>query len=75
MLASEKLEEPDFKFDVPDKAAKFNMKLLKDNEFDLDRLLNEKSSVTQYGSEFKTKFRANLGESSKMARYERSIGK
>ena len=54
LSASEKLEEPAFKFDVSDEAADFNMKLIKDNNFDLDRLLNEKASVTRYGSEFKS---------------------
>ena len=48
------LEKPAFKFDVSDKAAKFIMKLLKDNNFELDIFLNEKASVTRYGSGFKS---------------------
>ena len=47
------LNQPVFKFEVSDKAAEYNMKKLKDNNFNLDDLLNNRPSVTSYGSEFK----------------------
>ena len=54
LATSAKIEKPSFKFEVSDDAAEFNMNKLKDHNFDLDHLLNEKSSVTRYGSEFKS---------------------
>jgi hypothetical protein len=48
------LDEPVFKFEVSDEAAKFNMELLRQNKFDLEALLNKTKSVTSYGSEFKS---------------------
>ena len=54
LSASAKVEEPAFSFEVLDEAAEFNMKMLKDHNFNLHHLLNEKSSVTRYGSEFKS---------------------
>ena len=53
LQSSTKLAEPLFQFEVSDKAAAFNMKLLKDNKFDLGRLLNKEPSITSYGSELK----------------------
>ena len=48
------LSKPMFKFNVSDEAAAFNMRLLRDNNFELGRLLNQTKSVTSYGSEFKS---------------------
>ena len=55
MLTSSKhLEKPVFKFEVSDEAATFNMELLRQNNFELGRLLNYNKSITSYGSEFKS---------------------
>ena len=44
-----------FKFEVNPEAASFNFNLLRDNNFDLDSLLNPPvRCMTSYGSEFKT---------------------
>ena len=48
------ISEPTFKFNVSDEAAAFNMRLLRNNNFELGRLLNQTKSVTSYGSEFKS---------------------
>ena len=53
LKSSSSLLKPVFKFEVSDEAAEFNMKLLKKNHFNLDKLLNSKPSITSYGSEFK----------------------
>jgi hypothetical protein len=54
LQSTSKLEEPVFKFTVSDESATFNMNLLRQNNFDLEELLNRTKSVTSYGSEFKS---------------------
>ena len=54
LTSSTELSKPVFKFKVSDEAATFNMKLLRDNNFELGRLFNQTKSVTSYGSEFKS---------------------
>ena len=48
--------KPKFRFDVSMDAARYNFNLLKENNFNLEDLLNTpgETSVTTYGSEFKT---------------------
>ena len=52
--SSSRLNKPLFRFDVSDEAARFNMNLLKKNNFNLEKLLNATPSITSYGSEFKS---------------------
>ena len=47
------LYPPVFRFDISTEAAETNFKLLKENNFNLEKLLNLTQSVTTYGSEFK----------------------
>ena len=54
LQSSSTLDEPSFRFEVSNEASEFNMKKLRDNNFNLHKLLNEKQSVTSYGSEFKS---------------------
>ena len=52
---SEIMHPPAFKFDISQEAANYNYELLKKNKFDFDSLLNQKqTSITSYGSEFKS---------------------
>ena len=53
LKSSCKLDEPIFKFEVSESAAEFNIATLRNHNFNLDKLLNNKKSVTSYGSEFK----------------------
>ena len=53
LKSSSSLSKPQFKLD---EAANFNMKLLRDNNFNLDNCLNNKKGVTSYGSEFNDKY-------------------
>ena len=55
LLSSSKLYPPRFRFDITSEAAAFNFSLLKENNFDLAKLLNaeDQPSITSYGSEFK----------------------
>ena len=54
LLALEsRIEEPRFHFIVSRDKAKENFKILKDEKFNLKKILNEKHSITSYGSEFK----------------------
>ena len=48
------LHRPVFNFEISTETAKENFKLLKDNNFNLETLLNDKPSITAYGSEFKS---------------------
>ena len=60
---SSKLHNPRFRFKVSRTASAFNMKILRDKQFNLDALSNEKPSITSYGSKFKhvKKLEALLG--------------
>ena len=51
----EPLYPPKFRFDITPEAAYYNLNLLKTENFNLEKLLNdhEKPSITTYGSEFK----------------------
>ena len=53
---SSPLEKPELRFDISQEAAKNNFRLLKGNNFNLHKILNppNKTSVTTYGSEFKS---------------------
>jgi hypothetical protein len=48
------LSKPQLCFEVSDEAAAFNMRILRENKFDLEKILNSHPSVTSYGSEFKS---------------------
>ena len=51
----EKMFPPKFRFDICKETAEFNFNLLKENNFDLEELLNpEEKCITNYGSEFKS---------------------
>jgi len=51
----EKMFPPKFRFDVCKETAEFNFNLLKENNFDLEALLNpEEKCITNYRSEFKS---------------------
>ena len=51
----EQMFPPKFRFDICKEAAEFNFNLLKENNFELETLLNPtKKCVTSYGSEFKS---------------------
>lgn len=51
----EQMFPPKFRFDICKEAAEFNFDLLKENNFELEKLLNPTDKcVTSYGSEFKS---------------------
>ena len=56
LTSSSKMVKPKVRFDICMAAAEENFRLLKTNKFNLDKLLNieGETSVTSYGSEFKT---------------------
>ena len=61
----EKLHSLLFKFEVTPEAAKFNVNLLKEHEFDLNTLLNPPNKIiTNYGSKFKA-----LGDLENLLKY------
>ena len=54
LLKSKELEEPLIRFDISKEAANHNFEVLRNENFNLDKILNQENhSVTAYGSEFK----------------------